>query len=217
MKDLILTPALARAARGFLGWQQSDLAREAELSLTAIKNFEGGKKKTHPETGAKLQNAFERSGIEFPLSGGLRAREDISAVLRFSGPDFIKKWYEDIYATVRNPSEDILTSSINEALWSHPSVRAANDAFLAWQAARQISLKILTPQALKRFNLPRSFYRIVPRDLLGRITYCLYGDRIAFILWQKRQVVVLRNALVAETFRSQFLALWRNARSAAEG
>lgn len=213
MQDFYLSPALARAARGLLAWQQADLAAAAGLSLTAIKNFEGGKKKVHKETARAVQNAFERNGVEFPPSGGLRQADEVSGVLRFSGPSFLRKWYEDLYAAVRNPNEEILTSSIGEHWWDHPSVSDANEGFLKWQKRLQIAIKVLTPEALRQFNLPRRCYRVVPPELLGKVTYCLYADRLAFIIWRKQQIIVLRNALVAQTFRSQFLYLWRMGRA----
>lgn len=215
MKDMILTPPLTRAARGLLAWQQTDLAREAGISLAAVKNFESGKKKPHVKTAQAIRMAFERHGVEFPASGGLRQTEDLSAVFRFAGTAFLGDWYEDVYAAMSGTNGDILTSSIGESWWDHPSVRKANEAFLVWQRRTQTPLKVLTPDSLPRFNLPRAYYRLLPRDLLGKVTYCLYADRLAYILWKKRQIIVLRNASVAETIRSQFLALWKQARKAA--
>ncbi len=208
MIDTVITPPLARAARGLLNWQQSDLAKKAGLSLTAVKNFEGGRKRPHTKTTQALQNAFEAQGVEFPLSGGVRQVEDISTVYRFSGTDFIQKMNQDIFAAVRHPHEEILTASISEDLWPEQAKRH----YLDWRDRMQVNTKSLIPEGYEGLNLPRKCYRTVPREMLGKITYCIYADRIGFILWKKRQVVVLRNAPVVQTFRNQFLYLWRNGR-----
>jgi transcriptional regulator with XRE-family HTH domain len=55
-----------RAARGLLGWSQSELAVRAGLSLPTVKRLEGGfGPKVSEEAQAKLQKAIEAAGIEF--------------------------------------------------------------------------------------------------------------------------------------------------------
>jgi len=208
MIDALLTPPLARAARGLLNWQQSDLAAFAGVSLTAIKNFEGGQKRTHKSTALALQNAFEAHGIEFPVSGGLRQIEDISSVYRFAGPEFIRKLNDDIYTSVRKPHEDVFTASASEGYWSPTT----SQEYYGWCERMQTNQKMLIPDEPAKLYLPLKVYRIVPREMLGKITYCLYADRLAFIIWKKKQVVVLRNTHVVQTFRSQFLYLWKMGR-----
>lgn len=214
MKSLNLSPALVRAARALLDWQQADLAKAAGLSLTAIKNFERNSGTTRERTVLTMKNALEAHGVEFPVSGGVRHIEDIAAVVRFSGNDFIRKWNEDIYAAVTSSNEDILTSSTDESLWRLPTVREANDEYKAWCNRRGLLWrhKFLIPEGHGVLPFPRKTYRHLSPKLIGKITYSLYADRLAFILWKKKQVVVLRNAAVVKTFRSQFAWLWRLAR-----
>ena len=55
-----------RAARGLLGWSQSDLAERAGLSLPTVKRLEGGYgPHVSDEAQAKLRQAVERAGVEF--------------------------------------------------------------------------------------------------------------------------------------------------------
>jgi transcriptional regulator with XRE-family HTH domain len=66
VKIFLATPAQMRAARGLLGWSQTRLGIEAEMSLPTVKRYESA-------TGAKvsngaiqkLQRALEKAGIEF--------------------------------------------------------------------------------------------------------------------------------------------------------
>ena len=66
-----------RAARGLLGWSQSELAARAGLSLPTVKRLEGGfGPRVSDEARWKLQRAIESAGIEFidENGGGLGVR-----------------------------------------------------------------------------------------------------------------------------------------------
>ena len=55
-----------RAARGLLGWSQSDLAQRAGLSLPTVKRVESGTgPRVSDEAQNKLQRALESAGVEF--------------------------------------------------------------------------------------------------------------------------------------------------------
>ena len=66
-----------RAARGLLGWSQSELAARAGLSLPTVKRLEGGfGPRVSDDAQVKLQKAIESAGIEFidENGGGLGVR-----------------------------------------------------------------------------------------------------------------------------------------------
>ena len=68
----MITPTLSRAARVLLGWRQEELAKRSEVSLTAIRQFEGNKTATpHRTTLKALQQAFEDAGVEFIDDNGI--------------------------------------------------------------------------------------------------------------------------------------------------
>lgn len=75
-----VTPALCRAARGLLGWNQDDLAKAANVGLNTLRNFEAGKSAPMANNLAAIQAALEGAGVVFiPENGGgaglrLRAR-----------------------------------------------------------------------------------------------------------------------------------------------
>ncbi len=62
----MLTVEQLRAARGLLGWSQSDLAARAELSLPTVKRVETG---TGPRVSeiarTKLRRTLESAGVVF--------------------------------------------------------------------------------------------------------------------------------------------------------
>jgi transcriptional regulator with XRE-family HTH domain len=63
---LLITIEQLRAARGLLGWSQTDLATRAGLSLPTVKRLEGGfGPRVSVEARSKLQDALEAAGIQF--------------------------------------------------------------------------------------------------------------------------------------------------------
>ncbi len=67
----MMTPAQCRAARGLLGWQQQELATQAEIAVNTIRKLEGGKTSPHKSTLKILKATFEKAGIEFTTEGGI--------------------------------------------------------------------------------------------------------------------------------------------------
>jgi transcriptional regulator with XRE-family HTH domain len=73
----VLTVEQLRAARGLLGWSQSELAERAGLSLPTVKRLEAGfGPRVSDEARKKLKRAIEAAGIEFldENGGGLGVR-----------------------------------------------------------------------------------------------------------------------------------------------
>lgn len=59
-----MTPEQARAARGWLGWSQQDLAGRARVGLSTIKDFESGNRKPIANNLDAIRRALEEAGIE---------------------------------------------------------------------------------------------------------------------------------------------------------
>jgi transcriptional regulator with XRE-family HTH domain len=64
-RQMILTPALCRAARGLVDWTQSVLAERSQVSRSTIRDFEGSRHDIHRATAAQIRHAFEESGVVF--------------------------------------------------------------------------------------------------------------------------------------------------------
>ena len=58
-----MTPAQSRAARGWLGWSQRDLAKRANVALNTVNEFEAGRRQPTPNNLAALRHAVEAEGI----------------------------------------------------------------------------------------------------------------------------------------------------------
>jgi hypothetical protein len=67
----MLSPAQSRAARGLLDWSRRQLARVADVDISAIQEFETQEGQLPAALGNALQQAFENAGIVFiPEDGG---------------------------------------------------------------------------------------------------------------------------------------------------
>lgn len=66
----VFSPALCRAARGYLGWTQEDLATHSLVSRSTIRDFEGQRHGMHRSTEAQLRLAFETAGLRFINADG---------------------------------------------------------------------------------------------------------------------------------------------------
>jgi len=58
-----MTPEQSRAARGWLGWSQAELARRASVSLRTVQGFEKGEKTPNLPNVAAMRRAIEEAGI----------------------------------------------------------------------------------------------------------------------------------------------------------
>ena len=60
-----MTSAQCRAARGLLRWNQDDLARDAQVSVVTVRNFENDKSIPQRATLDVMRRALEAAGVEF--------------------------------------------------------------------------------------------------------------------------------------------------------
>jgi transcriptional regulator with XRE-family HTH domain len=62
---MLMTPAQSRAARGLIGWSQSELAKRSNLSESTVRDFEKGRRLPTPNNVAGIRRALEDVGVEF--------------------------------------------------------------------------------------------------------------------------------------------------------
>lgn len=67
----MITPEQSRAARGWLDWTQEQLAREASVSLSTIRDFEKGRRMPIANNLDAIRRVVEAHGIR-PLFDGER-------------------------------------------------------------------------------------------------------------------------------------------------
>ena len=65
-----MSPEQSRAARGWLGWGQQELADAASVGLSTVRDFERGRRVPIAATLAAMKAALEAKGIVFVDDGG---------------------------------------------------------------------------------------------------------------------------------------------------
>ncbi len=67
----VITPALCRAARALLGWNQDELAKAAKVAVNTLRSFESGKSLPVTNNLDAIQASLEAAGVLFiPENGG---------------------------------------------------------------------------------------------------------------------------------------------------
>jgi len=66
----VMSPEQVRAARGWLGWSQQDLAKRASVGVSTVKDFENGNRTPIANNLQAIQRALEAGGIELVFDGG---------------------------------------------------------------------------------------------------------------------------------------------------
>jgi DNA-binding transcriptional regulator YiaG len=64
-----MSPEQSRAARGWLGWSQTELARRASVSLSTVRDFETGARTPIANNIAAMRRAIEDAGISLVFDG----------------------------------------------------------------------------------------------------------------------------------------------------
>ena len=60
-----MSPEQVRAARNWLAWTQAELADRANVGLSTVKDYEGGKRTPIQNNLVAIQRALEAAGMKF--------------------------------------------------------------------------------------------------------------------------------------------------------
>ncbi len=66
----MVTAEQCRAARGLLGWNQQELARQARVGIVTVHQLEAGLSQPRRATLEVIRRAFEAAGVEFIAENG---------------------------------------------------------------------------------------------------------------------------------------------------
>jgi len=85
-----MSPGQCRAARGLLDWTQCQLAAEAGVSRSTVRDFESCRHGLQKASESQIVGAFEKAGVRFIAAGragpGVRLERDVFARSQQAGP-----------------------------------------------------------------------------------------------------------------------------------
>ncbi len=207
----MITSEQIRAARGLLNWTQADLARESQISLASINNIERAIGSPRPDTLQTLEMTFMNAGIEFIGQYGVQKSRDIFTIYNNQDDSFIKVWVDDFLSCMRTPLDEALFLGISEKDY----MEYVPDQVLRYaDAMQQAGFKeriILHEGDDFLLTLPER-YRWLSSDLLGKLPYIIYKDRVAMFDYPRKRIIIIRNQSIADNFRLQFEHLWNLAK-----
>jgi transcriptional regulator with XRE-family HTH domain len=204
--------AQIKAARALLGWRQEDLAEKSGMSLTAINKIEREITSPRKFTLDVLAQTFERAGVEFTEGPGVRLTDNLFSLQTFTGKDAPIHLLDDVFSTLKETGGEVMLTGIEESQWDDYKDYVA--LHLNRMKEHKLGVRSLLCEG-DRNLLPymdvKKTYRWVPKELFAQILYYVYADKFALVLWGKPiRITVIRNHLVADTFRRQFEMNWKN-------
>lgn len=209
--EIMITSEQIRAARGLLNWTQADLARESQISLASINNIERNSGSPRSDTLQTLEMTFINAGIEFIGQYGVQKSRDIFTIYNNQDDSFIKIWVDDFLSCMRTSADEGLFLGINEKDY----MDYVPDQVLRYAEAQKetgFKERIILHEGDDFLLTHVDRYRWLSSDLLGKLPYIIYKDRVAMFDYPRKRIIIIRNQSIADNFRLQFDHLWNLSR-----
>ena len=205
-----ITTAQIRGARGILNWSQSDLAERTGISATSIGSIENSQSTPRESTLKAIRTAFEKGGIEFLGSEGVRKKSAEITILR--GAEGFHKFSFDVYETVQSDDREILQAYVDDRKYADLLGEQAYPHVKRMESMKTKRFKILQKEGDAYFPAKQyAEYRWIPVKQFLAVPFVVYGDNLAVILFEPEPVIIINNyPLVAEAYRLQFMSLWES-------
>lgn len=203
--------AQIRAARGLLSWSQADLAQAIGMSLAAVNNIERSVSAPRVETLNLIQKAFEKRGVVFTDSSGVKLQHEIVKI--YDGEDFLRNFFDDVYAEMSIAGGQIYTNGVAELEFTNMlTVEYSKMHISRTNKIENMDCRALIEKGDFHFDAPYTEYRWMPEDTFVPVPYYAFNDKLAIILWGDHPKVVVHNHKAAtDAFKKQFLYLWEKA------
>ena len=217
MTKPVITARQICAARGLIGWSQSELARAANISRSTIAAIEKGAGNPTFEMMAGIRAAFENKQVEFLTQEGVRFRAP--TILYDDALGANRRAINDYYKVATEYNEN---TKINEILiygLREDDAKLSVGDYLAehidrLQAAGIVEKILCTPDT-ETFIAPQAWYRRLPEAAVDKtmLPVIVYGEKLAVVQWQpKETVVIVDSKPIADSFRSMFRHIWNSHR-----
>ena len=209
----IISAAQVKAARALLGWSQDQLALEANVSVTTIRNLESGEMSLRNTTMNIIRHVMEKSGIEFTDGEGVRRRNHEVKILGCG------ELFEDMLRTVRdNNCDGILAMFPSPDILIELCGLKAGKLGRLEEICRHASIECLIGEVFDVGTPPPASpafrFRTSLKQHIGYASYFVYGTKQAMVLAEGTssfRFYVLDSFNNALSFRKHFTAMWEAA------
>lgn len=182
------------------GLTQEQLAQKSKVPYATLTKIESG----------VIKNPSVQVVTRLVQTLGL-SLDDLLMVEQVSGKLALRRIWEDVLETLSR-GDSMYISGIDERLYLEAD-REGLKRFISDIKRRGIG-QLLISCAGDTFGLPGEHleYRWIPKRYFNPTPIYCYADRVATIIWgPPLQVVILKNAHLADAYKKQFLFLWEHA------
>lgn len=211
---MALTPEQIRAATALLGMTQKSLSEATGITRANLNKFDKGQCKFRIDTMEKLKSFFDNNNIHFTENNGaeFKPKEDI---IELYGHHGFVTFMDDVYEVAKTQGGEICVSNVNERHW----IKWMHKDLYEKHAARMkeipnLSFKIFIEEG-DDFFIADKFgeYRHVPSEFFNDQSFYVYGDRLALIAFEDKDVRIniIHSKGWAQSFRRLFNFAWHYA------
>lgn len=205
----MITITQIRAARGILGWSQTELADQAGLTQRTITDIETGKSRPSYAALTSIESVFSQSGVEF-IEGGVREKKDNLTVLK--GDNFANRFVDFMYNTIESQGlKETLLNGINQEHLPAEG-RAKVMEYISKINALGVEERILVPETMDpQFMTGEPHqYRGLAWDYFSDTTPTfIFGNYYAVMMFDIQEVWIIKNKSFANFQRQQFELMWQ--------
>jgi transcriptional regulator with XRE-family HTH domain len=208
-----ITPNQIKAARALADLSQAELADAIGLSQTAIAQIENSRTQATRRHLDDIRNTLEMRGVEF-IENGVRFRPDSLDIIR--GDDFGLRMMDYVFDTLKRTGSKVqMLSAVDAKMFDQGHNEKIMEHVRRFQE-HGMEQKILVPEGTTKKDLedwgPVEWHRTLPRNVYSSTTPSfIFGDCYGLMLWEKKEIFIIRNRDLAEDQARKFLFLWERA------
>ncbi len=197
----IITKEQIRAARGLLGWSQTELAGRVGVSRDLISKVEMGTT-SGSKTISAIYDTFERTGIVFKKDDGVSRPKALTTFI--DGDDWFLKLLDDVLFTLKDSPDPELLVDMSDDHKSPPEVVAK------YRILRKAGIQMR--QTVEQGNTflmgPNCEYRWIPKEFYKNWVTLIYDNKIAYKIAGQAKCNLVVDAERAEIERNKFNLAW---------
>ena len=207
------SPAQIRAALALLKWDYRHLAQLSGVAVDTISRVCLEKHEATERIRDKLRGAFEKNGIEFTESDGLRRRpQDIEI---FEGVDRFEVFTEYLYSHLKEHGGEACISVTNERLFQkyRKNLDLHRQRMKELTESGKVTGRILAAEGDFRETWAK-IRRLPAHTQASPVSFYAFGNCLALISFDHERapyVALHKSSPFAEAFRKSFNLAWESA------